>query len=138
MQLIDDKLIPVHHGEVVIIPRKVRIVDDGITNRVGHFTGIGVDAIDDSPWCAELVFVVVADLGTFNVDGPEATRLGMHRMGGAIPVVEGTDNGDPIGMGRPDPKRHTIRGGDGSHPWMDRLIFHGSSLLKPLFHKASF
>lgn len=44
MQFINHQLIPTWHREVVILPVEAGVVDNGIANRIGDLTRIGINA----------------------------------------------------------------------------------------------
>jgi hypothetical protein len=46
MQFVDDELIAGREMEVVSLPVEARVVNDGVADRVGHFAGIRVDALE--------------------------------------------------------------------------------------------
>jgi len=75
MQFIDNKRVPARHAEVVILPVKLRIMNNGITNRAGNLTGIRVDAFQHTYIRAELILVLVSNPCAFHFCIPKASLL---------------------------------------------------------------
>ena len=99
MQFVDDELVARREMEVVPLPVEARVVNDGVADRAGHLAGIRVDALELALRRGQQVAVLVADMSLGNVGVPVAVLLGLHGMLAAVPVVERSDNGNPLGMG---------------------------------------
>ncbi len=100
VKLVDDQLVPGGDVEVVPLPVEGRIVNDGVSDRVGYLAGIRVDSpeLARSAWTGGNDTIAGMSLGDVSV--PVTVLLGLHRMPGAIPLVEGSDDGDSLRVGR--------------------------------------
>src|SRR5580765_2672125 len=101
MQFVDDELVARREMEVVSLPVEARVVNDGVADRVGYFAGIRVNALELAFRRSQQVAVLIADMSLGNVGEPMAVLLGLHGMLAAVPAVERSDNGNPLGIRRP-------------------------------------
>ena len=124
MQFVDDELVPRREMEIVPLPVEARVVDDGVADRAGHLAGIRVDALELALRRGQQVPVLIADTSLGNVSVPVAVLLGLHGMIVAVPVVERSDDGNPLGIGRPhaEPDSPCMR--NGSHALDFRFTAH--------------
>src|SRR4026208_295641 len=113
MQFVDGELIARREMEVVALPVEAWVVHDGVADRVGHFAGIRIDALEFALCRSQQVTVLIADMSFGNVGIPMAVLLGMHGMLGALPIVEATDDRHSLGMRRPHAKANSARMGNG-------------------------
>ena len=124
MQFVDDELIAPREMEVVSLPVEARVVNDGVADRAGHFAGIRVDALDLALRRGQQVSVLIADLGLGNVGVPVAVLFGLHGMPVAVPAVERSDDGNPLGIRRPHAEANSSRVRNGSHAFDFRFTAH--------------
>lgn len=88
VQLINDELIPGRHGEMIIRPVKLGIMNDRVTNRACNFPCIGINPPDHSSRGDKLILVWITNLRPFHLNQPVAAFYRLHRMSGSIPVIE--------------------------------------------------
>ena len=124
MQFVDDELVARREMEVVSLPVEARVVDDGVADRVGYFAGIRVDALELAFRRGQQVAVLIADTSLGNVGEPVAVLLGLHGMLAAVPAVERSDNGNPLGIRRPHAEPNSPRMRNGSHALDFRFTAH--------------
>jgi hypothetical protein len=128
MQLVDGKFVPRGEMEVVPLPVKVRVVDDGVADRTGHLAGIGVDALEFALVRGQHELVFIADMSLCYISVPGAVFIGLQGMSVAVPSVERPDDGYPLRMGRPDTERDTPRVRDSPHAIDPCFIAHWNIL----------
>src|SRR4030095_11626671 len=115
MQFVDDDLVAPHEMEVIALPVEGRVVDNGVADRAGYLAGIRVDAPELSLRRGQQVAVLIADMSLGNVGVPVAVPLGLHGWPVAVPGVERSDNGNPLGIRRPHAEPNSSRVRNGSH-----------------------
>jgi hypothetical protein len=115
MQFVDDDLVAPHEMEVIALPVKGRVVDNGVADRAGYLAGIRVDALELALRRGQQVAVLITDMSLCNVSVPVPVLLGLHGMTLAVPVVERSDNGNPLGIRRPHAETNSPRMRNGSH-----------------------
>jgi hypothetical protein len=124
MQFVDDERVPRREMEVVPLPVEARVIDNGVADRGGHLAGIRVDARERALRRGQEKPVLIADMRLGHVGVPGAVRLSVHGMLVAVPVVERSDDGYVLGMGRPHAERDSPRGRHCSHARDLRCIAH--------------
>ena len=110
--------------EVVPLPVEARVVDDGVADRAGYLAGIRVDALELALRRGQQVAVLIADMSLGNVGVPVAVLLGLHGMLVAVPAVERSDDGNPLGIRRPHAEPNSPRMRNGSHALDFRFTAH--------------
>ena len=88
MQFVDDDLVPRRQLEVIPRPVEARIVDDGVTDRIGHLAGIRINAHEFALRGRQQELVLIADMRTGYICVPAAVLLGLHGVFAAVPAVE--------------------------------------------------
>ena len=92
---------------------------------------IGVELGEDiAVFCADFIFVDFAGLDSREEKLPDAGGAEQaHRFAAAVPAVEVADNGDAVGVGRPDGEADAARTIDGdavrAHHLIDLVVFAG-------------
>jgi len=124
VQFVDDELIAGREMEVVSLPVEARVVNDGVADRVGHFAGIRVDALELAHCGGQQVAILIADMSLGNVGIPVAVLLGLHGMFAAVPIVERSDNGDSLCIRCPHAEPNSPRMRNGSHALDFRFAAH--------------
>src|SRR5512147_988299 len=109
MQFVDDELVARREMEVVPLPVEARIVNDGVADRVGHFAGIRVNALELTLRRGQEVAVLIAYMSLANVGIPVAVLLGLHGMLAAVPIVERSDDGCSLCIRCPHAEPHSPR-----------------------------
>ena len=128
MKFVDDQFVPRREMEVVPLPVEARIVNDGVSDRVGHLTGVRVDALELALRRGQEEAIRIAGMSLGYVDVPESVLLSLHGMLGAVPVVERSDDGYSMRMGRPHAEGDSLRVQNRSHAPDVGFIAHGSFL----------
>src|SRR4030095_10039325 len=124
MQFVDDELVAPHEMEVIALPVKGRVVDNGVADRAGYLAGIRVDALELALRRGQQVAVLISDMSLGNVGVPVAVLLRLHGMPVAVPVVERSDDGNPLGIRRPHAEPNSPRMRNGSHALDFRFTAH--------------
>ncbi len=124
MQFVDDEFVARCEMEFVALPVEIRVVDDGVADRAGHFAGIRVDPLELAFRRGQQVTVLIADMSLGNIGVPVAVFLGLHGMIVAVPAVERSDNGNPLGIRRPHTEPNSPRMRNGSHAFDFRFTAH--------------
>src|SRR5690242_7708102 len=124
MQFIDDKFVVRREMEVVPIPIEARVVNDGVADGVGHFTGIRVDALELALRRVQHVAVLIADMSLANISIPVTVFFGLHGMLAAVPTVERSDDGYSLGIRRPHAEPNSPQVRNGSHALDLRFTAH--------------
>src|ERR1051325_5456734 len=110
--------------EVVPIPVEARVVNYGVADRVGHFAGIRVDALELAPRRGQQVAVLIADMSVADISIPVAVFLGLHGMLAAVPAIERSDDGYSLGIRRPHAEPNSPHVRNGSHALDLRFTTH--------------
>ena len=137
MKFVDDQLVPRREMEVVPLPVEARIVNDGVADRAGHLTGIRVDALELALRRGQEEPILIARMSRRHVGVPVAVLLNLHGMLAAVPVVERSDDGYSLRMGRPHAegdslrmqnRSHALDFGFSAHNWFLQYQGHPTSL----------
>src|SRR5687767_526677 len=124
MQFVDDELVPRRELEIVPLPVKAWVMDDGVTDRAGHLAGIWVNALELTLRRGQQVAVLIADMRLGNVGVPVAAVLGLHGMLAAVPAVERSDDGYSLCVRRPHAEPNSPRVRNRSHAIDLRFTAH--------------
>src|SRR4030095_16035844 len=124
MQFVDDDLVAPHEMEVIALPVEARVVDNGVADRAGYLAGIRVDALELALRRGQQVSVLITDMSLGNVGVPVPVLLGLHGMLAAVPVVERSDDGNQLGIRRPQADTNSPRMRNGSHGLDFRFTAH--------------
>ena len=95
-----------------------------LPTELGHFAGIRVDALELAFRRGQQVAVLIAGMSLGNIGVPVAVLLGLHGMIVAVPAVERSDNGNPLGIRRPHAEPNSPRMRNGSHAFDFRFTAH--------------
>ena len=98
--------LPVKGGVIVYYP---------LAHRVGHLTGIGVDAFQLLLAVFEQKLVLLSGLGARDIGVPVAVLLAAQGMFGSGPVVETPHDKDLLRMRRPNAEGRAVLVGDSPH-----------------------
>ncbi len=109
MHLIDHQFVVRRELKLVVLPIKaVGIVDDAVTDRVGHLAGIGINAIEVLPLVVDEVLVFLPGFRSRYVDVPITVSFVFKKVRVFIPLVELTHNGNFFGMRSPNTEANTL------------------------------
>ena len=116
VHFIDDKFVVRRRGEGITLPVTGGvIVYYPLAHRVGHLTGIGVDAFQFLLVVFEQKLVLLPGLGARDIGVPVAVLLAAQGMFGSGPVVETPHDKDLLRMRRPNAEGRAVLVGDGPH-----------------------
>ena len=119
VHLINDQFIPGGHLKIIIAPvESPGIIDNAIADRIGHLSGIRVDARQRTLWTVNDVSVFIPGFCLWHISRPVTVLLSGQRCGSLAPVVERSGQVNLVGMGCPYAKRCTIYARYGTHAWM--------------------
>ena len=124
VQLVDDQVVPRRLANGVVAPvERVRVVDDGVADRVGDLAGVRIDPRQVAVGRPDREAILGArghsrDIGRPGLGRPVIVSGEGGRVAG--PVVECARHEDGGRVWRPDPERGAVGVGDGAHAGASR------------------
>src|SRR5665647_27185 len=129
MQFVDDEFVIRSEMEVVPLPVEARIVNDGVAERAGHLTGIGIDTLAFALRREQEKSILIAGMSFGYIGIPIAVLLCFHGMLVAVPIVERSNHRYALCMGCPHPEGDSLRVQHRTHTLNFGGSTHGGLLL---------